>query len=769
MLTSFVVIMVVLFFCIYSIELLSPPKPADEGAPDSAFSARRAFAHVKVIGRKPHPTGTKEHERVRNYLVNEARKLGLETEVQSTTSFIEWWGIRAARVHNIIATLKGSGSAGTVSKAVLIAAHYDSQPHTPGAADDGAAAAAMLEAARALKHSPPLKNDIIFLFTDGEEVGLLGAKAFVQEHPLKDRIGVVLNLEARGNSGASVTFEISPGNGWLMQEYAKAVPYPFAASVMYEVYKLMPNNTDFTAFRRAGLSGFNAAFIDGFVNYHSMTDTPQNLDLGSLQHHGSYILSIARHFGNLPLDHTKAEDVTFFNPIGHWLVLYPNWLNLPLVVLVLLLYGAYVFVGIKKQRLSLKGITGGFILFLVTLAAAGGIAWLVQSLTKSLYPHYAHYYAYNYYNAPTYFGAFIALTLAIFSGIYSFLFSRLKAANLFAGFLATALLLMVFLFLYMETGAYMMIVPLMLSLIAGLICFLFHLSEKRFPTLFFLVQSAAVLPIIWLFAPMVLLLFVVFSLNFVLPGVILLVLLLGFLLPQLKIANYSGKWALPVLCLLIAVFLYWNGGADSGYDNTQPMQSNIMYCLDADATPQNALWVSRYPEPDEWNRQFFPDPRHEPLKEIYPGEIRKKPVLKNAAPLAVVEVPRLTILEDVSEKGLRQLHFNITSSREATIMELILDKKAEISSLVLDGKAVENTKIFAPGKFDYFPVTYHGVPGEGIDVKLECRENHLVEVIVVEKKFGLPEFPGIEPMPPSIIPDTDYESYLTLVKKRFVL
>ena len=71
----------------------------------------------------------------------------------------------------------------------------------------------MLETLRALKSSPPLKNDTVFLFTDGEEVGLLGATAFVKEHPWAKDIGVALNFEARGSSGPSFMFETSDGNG----------------------------------------------------------------------------------------------------------------------------------------------------------------------------------------------------------------------------------------------------------------------------------------------------------------------------------------------------------------------------------------------------------------------------------------------------------------------------------------------------------------------------------------------------------------------------
>ena len=83
------------------------------------------------------------------------------------------------------------------SKAVMLVAHYDSVPNGTGASDDGAGVVALLETVRAVKSTAPLKNDVIFLFTDGEETGLLGANAFISEHPWAKDVGLVLNFEAR--------------------------------------------------------------------------------------------------------------------------------------------------------------------------------------------------------------------------------------------------------------------------------------------------------------------------------------------------------------------------------------------------------------------------------------------------------------------------------------------------------------------------------------------------------------------------------------------
>ncbi|MEZ0243568.1 MAG: peptidase M28, partial [Sphingomonas sp.] len=53
------------------------PSPAPADAPAAAFSATRAMADVREIARAPHPTGSAENARVRDYLVKRLQSLGL--------------------------------------------------------------------------------------------------------------------------------------------------------------------------------------------------------------------------------------------------------------------------------------------------------------------------------------------------------------------------------------------------------------------------------------------------------------------------------------------------------------------------------------------------------------------------------------------------------------------------------------------------------------------------------------------------------------------
>ncbi|MCX6581038.1 MAG: M20/M25/M40 family metallo-hydrolase [Candidatus Aminicenantes bacterium] len=755
------IIAVVIFTGAYSLYLVSPPDAKGQDTPLSEFSAERAMKHVKEMCGLPHFIGTAEHQRVRDYIVNQTKKLGLITDIQAATA-LHTYGRRlvAARVHNVIATLKGTHN----TKALLIVGHYDSQLNTPGAADNGAATAAMLETARALKNSPPLQNDIVFLFTDGEEVGMMGAEAFVSQHPLMKNAVVVFNLEARGNKGPSLTFEVSNENGWIMKEYARAMPYPFAASLMYEVYKRMPNNTDFTIFKNAGLAGFNAAFVEGYVNYHSMTDTPENLDPRSLQHHGSYIINFARHFGRLTIDKTNKPDLVFFNPIGSWLVLYPGWLQLPLVLVMVLLYLLYLFLGIKQKQSTVKGLTGGFFLYLSAIISICILYWLVQSGIRALYPHYSRYYSYNFYNIDFYFYMMVGLVVGLFSTFYFLLFKKLKTANLQAGAITLFIIPAIFLYLVTPTAAYMMIYPLIFILLAGIITQVFKLSEAEKYRRYALLQLLAALPAIALYVPQVRMLFTAFSLENGVISVGLLLILLGFLIPQFKAAYHLSKYALPALALLAAIAAFIGAHITSTPSPTRPLQTNLIYCLDADT--QKTIWVSGNKQTDEWNQWFFKKSRIGTA--IYPGD--RELYLTNDAPPATLPPPVLNLLEDRVDNNGRQLHFNLSSARQAQIMTLLFPGDAGITYMEIDGKPVGTGEqgIHPDKKPGGYTLVYYGIPPEGIDIFMRCKPGVKISLEVVESKLGLPVIPGCEypPLPAHIIPGIG-NSHLTLVKKTF--
>ena len=360
---------------VLSVYLYRAPTVQPATAPATAFSAERAFHHVEAIAQRPHPNRSSEIAAVRDYLLGELQKLGLKPLVQRAT--VKRGGNRPdTAVENILVRKSGTMS----SRAVMLVAHYDTVSRSPGAADDGAAVAALLETLRALNAGPPLRNDLIVLITDGEEPGMLGARAFVAEHPWLRDVGVVCNFEARGTRGPSIMFETSSDNGRLIREFARAAPYIIANSLSEFIYRRMPNNGDFTIFRRAGVAGLNFAFIDGVEHYHRASDTPANLDQRSLQHHGELALRLARHFGDLTLPLPLAGDAVYFNVLGGWFVYYSKALVLPAALLLAGFGGVILGMGHRRGLLRIRRVAGGLLVLLAGLVAGGLWAWLAYVL-----------------------------------------------------------------------------------------------------------------------------------------------------------------------------------------------------------------------------------------------------------------------------------------------------------------------------------------------------------------------------------------------------
>ena len=325
---------------------LPRPTPAPATAPAQNFSAARALNHVRAMAQKPHPPGTPEHDRVRDYVRDELTKLGLAPEVEAGFSeFTRGRYHASANVENLVARLPGTAN----TRPVMLVAHYDSTPRGPGASDDAHGVAVLLETLRALGSGPVLRNDVIFLITDGEEKGLLGAIYFMGHHPWRKEPGVVLNFEARGTSGNAFMFETSRGNEWMIRNLQAAVPRAFATSFAYEVYRRMPNDTDLTVFKYGGLAGMNFAFIEHPEFYHTPQDSVEHLDPVSLQEQGRYALSLGRQFGGEDLTERHSGDAVYFPTLFTPLIVYPAGWAVYIAAVTLAALLAILWVGLGRR------------------------------------------------------------------------------------------------------------------------------------------------------------------------------------------------------------------------------------------------------------------------------------------------------------------------------------------------------------------------------------------------------------------------------------
>ncbi len=315
------------------------PASVPVSAPATAFSADRAMADVVAIAQKPHPTGSLEIAKVRDHLLARINGMDLEVSVRPGEGFLPYGkdgrALGVAAVQNLVGVLPGKDRE---LPAILVMSHYDSVHNSPGAADDATGTAAALEIARALKADGPHQRDVIFLFTDAEEAGLLGADAFFARDPMLARVGLVLNMEARGDAGRAAMFQTGPGNGALMGVFARSAKGPSANSMASTVYEKMPNDTDFTHAVKRGLPGLNLAFIDDQLAYHTPLARPDHLERGSLQHIGDQALPTIRALADAQALPAKTENAIYSDVLGLFLISYPpvvGWVLLGLAALLI--------------------------------------------------------------------------------------------------------------------------------------------------------------------------------------------------------------------------------------------------------------------------------------------------------------------------------------------------------------------------------------------------------------------------------------------------
>ncbi|HUP47605.1 MAG TPA: M28 family peptidase [Thermoanaerobaculia bacterium] len=337
------------------------PAPLGQTAAAERFSASRA---ITVLGHLlqeevPHPVGTAANRRIRERIELHFQSLGYATEVQR--GFVCNATPACATVENIVAAPPGEGG-----PYVLLVSHYDSAAAGPGASDAGVAVAAILEVARAL--GP--RRGVAYLITDGEEAGLLGAELFVTT-PWKERVAVVVNAENRGTSGPAFLFETSRGNAGLMPA-VKAIPRPAASSLFYTIYERLPNDTDVTVFKRAGLPALNFAAIGNVAYYHTPLDDLARVDPRTMQHHGDNLLAVTRALTG-GFERTSGNAV-FFDVLQAVVISWPErWtLWIALVSAVLLIAGS--------RNEPWKALILGAVLAAGAVIVAAGLAHVVAWL-----------------------------------------------------------------------------------------------------------------------------------------------------------------------------------------------------------------------------------------------------------------------------------------------------------------------------------------------------------------------------------------------------
>lgn len=736
----------------FAVVSVLPPAARGAGAPPGEFSAARAYRHVTAIAAGTHVAGSPANDRVRDYLVATLRGLRLAPRVQDTTSVQggelsgSAGGIGLARVRNVVTLIPGTASTGRV----FLVAHYDSVQTGPGGNDDAAGVSAILEIARALTSGPRLRNDVVLVLTDAEEACLCGAKAFVDQDPLARDRGVVLNLEARGSGGPSIMFETSADNQRLVDLYGHA-PKPVGTSFAVEIYRRLPNDTDFTAFREAGFAGLNSAYIDGAAVYHTPRDLPSAMDRRSLQQHGDNALYLARSLGTRDLATVTASgDATYF-PIPGGQLTYPGRLVWPLAALAVLAVLVLSVLAYRRRLVDGARLAGGLFAALVPIILAPVLAQLFWIVLAAIRPGYAAE-PIDPYRPLWYRLAIVAITAAVISGWYALLRRRLGPAALAIGGLAWLAVLGVVLAALAPGGSYLTALPALAGAIAGIVA----IVPRGWGSVVAVIAGAAASVVVLL--PTVVLFFPAMGMALAAAAGFITVLLGLALLPIVDLlhpaaggqrgldAIRAGRRAgRPFLLAFAAVVLLAAIGLRvDRFTPANPAPTELMYALDADTG--QARWLSTETSPQKWTAQYVSGPA-KPVTDTLPSFGPEK-LLSGPAAAAPLPPPTLTLLSADIAGDTRTLTVRLRPQRPVRLVTLHAGAATVVTAATVSGRPVPVDRK-AGGRWG-FGFVFNAPPPAGVDVLLTVKGTGPVTLRAMDASDGLGTLPGFRPRPATV-------------------
>lgn len=742
--------------------LMMPQWVSSDDSLLSEYSSKRALEKVKVISENPHFIGSSNHKIVGDYLVKELQKMGLETQIQEGTTLSDWGNLTKSK--NILARIKGSDS----SKALLLLSHYDSAPHSysHGASDDASGIATILEGVRAfLENKTSHKNDIIILFSDSEELGLNGAALFVTKSNWAKEVGLVLNFEARGSAGPSyMLMEVNKGNANMVKEFTAANPsYPVSNSLMYSIYKMLPNDTDLTVFREQGkIQGFNFAFIDNHFNYHTAQDDFNHLSPKTMEHQGTYMVPLLNYFANSDLTSLQSsEDYVYFNtPINF--VSYPFSWVFPMVLIAVFLFLFLVFIGLGKRVLMFSEIGKGFLFFLGALLVSGTTTFFGWKLLLKIYPQYNDILHGFTYNGHDYIGAFVFLSLAISLLFYSNSNSENKTENYSIAPLFIWILINFAIAIYLP-GAGFLIIPLFFSLF---MLAYFVTTQKTKPILNLILS----IPSLIILVPFITIFPIGLGLKILTGSAVLTVLVFGLLLPIFGSFPRKGFWAL--LSLLISIGFFMKASFNSGYAIGTAKPNSLLYVYNADS--KKAVWATYDINLDPWTKLYL----GENPKDA--AELNKNPLFSKyksgftysaQADVKKLSEPKISFSRDSIAGSQHYYKIKITPNRPVNRYDIFANEKMTFYNLKANGTSALEQKGSLYKRRGKKLISYYVVDNEPLELQFSIPVTAVFDMDLMESSFDLisnPKF-KITKRLPWMMPTPFVLNDAVVIQKKIVL
>jgi hypothetical protein len=705
----------------WSVAAIDPPHPKSADAPAAEFSAGRAMTSIDRIGSQVHVAGSAGATEVRQYILDTLSGLGVQASVQDAVGADDaLGGFAMAHVRNVVAVIPGSASTGRL----ILMAHYDSVQVSYGANDDGAGVATLLETARALKAGPQLRNDVVLVFTEAEEACLCGAEAFLDQDPLAKDGGVVLNLESRGSAGPAIMFETTRDNADLVEMYGSSVPYPVATSFAVEVYRILPNDTDFSPFRESGrFTGLNTAYIDGSATYHTPEDRPDHFTPGSLQQLGSNTLAVTRAIGAADiavLSKPSADDATYFPVLGT-LIRYPGNLVWVVAAVAALVVGFAGWLLVRRRVAGTGELAAGFGLALIPLFAAPLVAQLIWLLLEWIRPGYGTMddpWRPGWYRA-----AVVAAVAVVVVTWFALLRRRFGWQVLFFGAAAWFAVLGLVLAAITPGGSYLAAIP---ALVCGLVLVLPKLVAG------FVGAGIGVLVL----APTVQLFFPALGLATGGAAAFFAVLLALMTLPLLDDLVPTGRLraSIPgIACLVLVLVLGGIGLAVDRFSAFHPAPVQLMYAQDDDTGA--AYWVRPGDDPTGWSDAMVS--RQQDLSTEFP----LLPTDTTVGPAAVAGLKPAVVTVDSNvpaADGSRTVRLTVHPQRTVRLLYLQVTAGTVLSA------SAAGREVPVRGQFS---LLFHAPPDGGLIVELHLAGTAPATLRVFDGSDGLSALPGFVPRP----------------------
>src|SRR5690606_3949114 len=428
--------------------------------------------------------------------------------------------------------------------------------------------------------------------------------------------------------------ETNSGNANLIRQFKVANPdYPVTNSLAYSIYKMLPNDTDLTVLREEGnINGYNFAFIDDHFDYHMANDTPENLDIETLAHQGSYLMPLLMHFKDADLSNLDNErDLIYFTLPGGNLVSYPFGWTIPLLIIAFVLFMGVVIFGYFRNRNFLKSALRGATPFFISLIGSTLLVFLLWQFCLMIYPEYReieHGFTYNGY-------WYIAAMLFLTRTFHFMVYHQFREQESQGGYMVFPLffwLIICALLAFVLPGAGYFIIPALFAIIQ----LVFMIVKKKPEPYLMLLLS---LPALIILLPFITQFPVALSLKMMFSSPILLSFLFMLFFPFFD--YFFQKKGLGLLCFLIFNVLFITAHFKSSFTEERQKPNSLVYVLDADK--QSATWNSYDGIIDPWTQKFFgEDPEIiEDPDASFESKYRSNLTYKTEAPLVTIEEPSI--------------------------------------------------------------------------------------------------------------------------------